>query len=209
MVHIRVGELPGARPHLTGATLGQAHAAAVAPRLPGLDGQHDVALLDFSGIETATASYLKAFVLALVRASQRGVLAMEANTRAENAGELPPLNCVVTVANLPVDVVEELGEVCESQGVPLYETVTWDDIGVRAVRLYGPVERALWDTLTAVAAAGPTSATDLHKTQRRVAISVTGWNNRLAELFRARLIKRDRNGRQLVYAPVADEVRRG
>lgn len=211
MVHIRVAELPEASTHLVGATLGQLHARAVASRLPGAEADHTICLLDFTGAETATASYLKAFVLALVRASQAGVVAMEgAAPPKETPGNLPPLNAFVTVTGLSGEIAEELVEVCASQRVPVCEAKKWTGRDLGAVAVHGPVDRALWETLEAVSVAGPSTATSLSEThRRRVRITVTGWNNRLAELHRLRLVHRGREGRQWVYAPVAAEVRRG
>lgn len=211
MVHIRVAELPEASTHLVGATLGQLHARAVASRLPGTDAAHATCLLDFTGAETATASYLKAFVLALVRAGQAGVVAMEGTAPPKEApGNLRPLNAFVAVTGLSGEIAEELVEVCASQRVPVCEAKTWTEGSLGAVVVHGPVDRALWDTLEAVAVAGPSTATSLMEAHRsHVRITVTGWNNRLAELHRLCLVQRGRAGRQWVYAPVAPEVRRG
>lgn len=63
----------------------------------------------------------------------------------------------------------------------------------------GPLEGTLSETLGWVTRNRQVTAGDLVRCDRNV--GVTAWSNRLAALFQQRLVKRHKDGRQLVYSP--------
>ena len=183
---------------VAGATLGEKHLAEVLAVLSSGGGGETV-ILDFAGIDHATASYLKALVFGLVRSAQ------------EDAGRTgaPPVDVFVAVGNLSKDVREELAEVAVSQRTPVIEALKWNKERITKARLHGRVDDALRETLDLLATLGKASATQLVETAGGSKIGLTGWNNRLADLHRLRLVRRTKVGRHWMYAPLFVEVARG
>jgi hypothetical protein len=186
-------------PNVAGATLGQEHLNKVLGALNRIVGDPgEIVVLDFEGTETATASYMKATVLALLRQGREGA-------------EGGFLNLIFpVVANLSAEVAEELDQVLIANRLPCIEALTLSSTRVQRGRVRGVLDAALGETLAALVSEGAASATQLFETRRKeVPISVTGWNNRLAELHRFRLAWRRKHGRQWVYEPITEEVIRG
>jgi hypothetical protein len=185
--------------NVAGATLGQDHLKQVLVALPEIIAEPgEIVVLDFEGTETATASYMKATVLALL---QRG--GDDADGRAPNL-------VFPVVTNLSAEIAEELDQVLIANRLPCIEALTFSETRVQQGRVRGVLEAALSETLSALVSGGAASATQLFETRRKeVPISVTGWNNRLAELHRIRLAWRRKQGRQWVYEPIIAEVVRG
>ncbi|HZI15073.1 MAG TPA: hypothetical protein VE153_32175 [Myxococcus sp.] len=186
---------------LFGATAGQDHIAPLLEKLqaspPG-----ETVIYDFSGVEHATASYLRATVLRLLRASLRSNVETDSqSTSPRPAGE--SLDIFLLVANLSEDVAEEFQTVLESQGLACLEATRWDDKRPIQARVRGVLEGVLRDTLVRVVTARNATATMLAE---REPPNVTGWNNRLAELYRMRLVTRVKEGRQWIYSAVCSEV---
>jgi hypothetical protein len=184
-----------------GATTGQEHIAPLLAQLRAVPAG-EVILYDLSGVEHTTASYLRATVLRLLNASIRAATETDgAPDPAGSTGEL--LNIFPVVANLSEDVAEELQTVLESQGCACLEATQWNDKGILQARIRGVLEGVLRDTLVRVVTARSTTATMLAE---REPPNTTGWNNRLAELYRMRLINRAKEGRQWIYSSICSEV---
>jgi hypothetical protein len=182
--------------------MGQKHLEYLKPHLrtasPG-----EVVIFDLQGIEATSASYFKATVIWLLKAAQRAAERAE-DARLSGSEEQAVFDIFPMVANLASDVSEELQTVLESQQMCCLEAVAWDEHGVNRVRVRGLLDRAMRETLEFVAREKATTATALAK--ERNPPNVTGWNNRLADLFRLRLVRRTKEGRQWVFSPVAREV---
>ncbi|WP_434387423.1 hypothetical protein [Melittangium boletus] len=185
---------------LFGATKGQEHFAPLLAELRDVS-SGEVVIYDFTGIEHATASYVRATVLRLLKASYRA--AEDAGTSATSGMDSDVLDVFPLVAGLSADVAEELQTVLESQGIACFEATKWSAAGVVQGRVRGVLEGVLRDTLVRVAAARQVTASMLAE---REPPNVTGWNNRLAELYRMRLVKRVKDGRQWIYSAVCSEV---
>ncbi len=185
--------------NVAGATLGQAHLNEVYVALRGIVADPgEVVVLDFEGTETATASYMKATVLALLKQGDH-----------EPQIGFPQIVFPV-VANLSAEVAEELDQVLIANRLPCIEALACSNMHVQRGRVRGVLDAALEETLAVLVSEGEASATQLHeKLRAEIPISVTGWNNRLAELHRARLAWRRKRGRQWVYEPIVEEVVRG
>ncbi|MFO0575489.1 MAG: hypothetical protein U1A78_15960 [Polyangia bacterium] len=166
----------------------------------------ELVILDFTGIEAATASFIKATVVRLLKLSQQAADEAPAD---EKAAEGPLLNIYPCVHGLATEVREELSEVLVSQRLVCLEAMAWNPTQATAATLYGPLEVSLWNTLQKLTGTVGSTASQLHANHPEENINVTAWNNRLADLFRLRLVRRVRQGRPWLYSSIAGEVRRG
>ncbi|SRR5258708_7181972 len=144
-------------------------------------------VFDWSGIEIATASYFGATVLPLLRMSITGGMDRYFMHVGLNQNCFDELKLVVEYQNLVV-LVGDPGR----------------GDSIRNVRVIGKLEPVYSETLAAIRASQTASATTLHKGQptKGSKIGKTGWANRLSYLFRLRLVKKQRVGRELVFQPI-------
>lgn len=139
-------------------------------------------VLDWEGIEIATASYFGATLAALLR------MAM--------AGEL---DRYFIVTNLNRTCLDELKLVLEFQGLVVL-LGEWKGRHIQKVQVLGTLESPYAATLEAVQKLVCASATELHQGQHGGAvIGKTGWINRLSNLHRLRLIRKERVGREYKF----------
>jgi hypothetical protein len=193
--------------HAAGATLGQEHLGPLRKRIQ--NGAGEIVIVDFSGIESATASYLKATIVWLIQ-SARLVVGNGVNHGAARGHHDPiPLSIYPVVAGLAADVREELDAVLPGFRLPCLETLKRSDQKIQTGLLHGPLDQALLDTLRALTECGSGTASSLHQRFPDRKISTTGWNNRLADLHMLRLAMRRKEGRQWLYESVAAEVKNG
>lgn len=142
----------------------------------------DTVVLDWDGIEIATASYFGATLIALLRMAV--------------AGEL---DRYFIAANLNRTGLEELKLVLDLQGLVVI-TGEWKAGRLRKAQILGVLEAPYISTLEEIGQREVTSATELHAAQRsETAIGKTGWINRLAYLHRLRLIRKERVGREYKF----------
>jgi hypothetical protein len=203
-VHVLIYSLKSRWPddtELFGATKGQEHIAPLLEELM-VAPAGEIVIYDFAGVEHATASYIRATVLRLLNAALRATGDIDPQSApASSAPEA--LDVFPLVANLSDDVAEELQTVLESQGRACLEATRWDGRGIVQARVRGVLEGVLRDTLVRVVTARKATATMLAE---REPPNVTGWNNRLAELCRMRLVGRVKEGRQWIYSTICSEV---
>lgn len=193
--------------HVAGATLGQKHIELLRKRIQ--NGADEIVIVDFSGIESATASYLKATIVWLIQ-SARLALTNGVNHGAPHGPHDPiPLSIYPVVAGLGADVREELDAVLPGYRLTCLETLKRSERRIQTAVIHGPLDHALQDTLRALTECGSGTASSLHKRFPDRKISITGWNNRLADLHMLRLAMRRKEGRQWLYEPVAAEVKNG
>lgn len=219
IVIYRMAEQGSGSPHRAGAIPGQQHLAPLLDRLaggPSLDEPGEaVALdvvLDMDEVETATASYLKATFLYLLRragAVEAGVLrpldrSVQARDQVGRASQAA-LNIFPMVAGLSPDVREELDELLVGRKLSALEVVELEGQRILQARLRGVREGIVVDTLRILMREGEATAAQLFE-RYGSGINVTGWNNRLADLHWLRLARRRKEGRFWIYAPVAEEI---
>lgn len=166
----------------------------------------ELVIVDFSGIESATASFIKATILHLIRFSQ---LAADKPTGDAPSKGTSILDIYPSVHALSTDVREELVEVLASQRLVCLEALAWNSQEITEARLFGPLDGPLWTTLQALLESGGATASELHERYPDERINATAWNNRLADLYRLRLAARVRRGRHWVYTSIARVVNRG
>ncbi|MEQ1735321.1 MAG: hypothetical protein ABL886_02680 [Rhodoglobus sp.] len=189
-----------------GATLGQ---DVVRPHLDALArrrGEPSTVVIDLSEVEAANASFLKATLLELLWRGQ-------AYADAEDSPSGPPrdaLNVFPLVQGLSPEVREELETVLSSERMPALESVVSDADRIVSGRVLGRLDDALTITLAALTSEGSSTAPQLcEKYPQRNVIKATAWNNRLADLYRHRLVTRERAGRQWIYGAIAKELADG
>jgi hypothetical protein len=194
--------------HVYGATMARVDLRLIVEDLiriaPSANGALDV-VLDFTGIVSATSSYLKRSVLWLYDCAR---LAAEGG-HAGALDDLPiPLDIYVFITGLADDVCAELKEVLLQQNRICLEVPPDVTDSIPQARLLGPLDQALRDTLDALARTHRATATELHQAyiSDRQKITVNAWNNRLSDLFCKRLARRSKVGRHWVYEPVVPEV---
>lgn len=192
-----------------GATMGQQHIAPLVDALRGSRHVSQVILLDFAGIEVTNASYLKATALWLLRGGIAHADVEDERIRTAPAG-LEAFNVFPVAMNLSGEVREEFDTLLRSERLPFLavESSEGDRI-VRAVQM-GHLEPALEETMTALSEEQRATATALcERYPRKPPIKPSAWSNRLSELHRLRLARREREGRQWFYMSLADEVQHG
>ncbi len=196
--------------HLHGATLGQQHRKSLCDALEGYhelgEGAGALLVVDFAGVLSVTASYLKPIVLAFIRA---GIHFAEGSVPADPRA-LPPLNVFPVVTALSAEIAEELSEVLNSSRLLCLEALEHEGSSVGAARLLGTPEPSIVQTLDALVNEESATAGQLcERYPMNPPITPNAWSNKLAELYRLRLASRVRTGRQLIYSPIAKRVLHG
>jgi hypothetical protein len=194
-MRVSIKELSKSATHLAGATNGQQHLQQIVERLD-TEGEGETVFLDFTGIESATSSYLKAVLFAFFEDAQR---------RESGALVKPAFPVLVGLSEVVREEVSQLASFAVRQFVEGLK-VRGDE--VLLAMLYGKLDRALEATLTALVAKGAATATALHAAAGNEP-AITAWNNRLADLYAKRLVKRRRAGKQWIYEPIAREFKNG
>ncbi len=203
---------PAEKPiHATGATLGQEHLKALRQRLQntGDNITEEIVVVDFSKIKSATASYLKATIVWLIQCARLNANDGLNHSQSSGPHELVPLPIYPLVAGLTAEVRSELDDVLPAYRLPCLEMLKRSEGKILRAALHGPLDDALADTLRVLTKCGAATASSLQNRFKDRGISTTGWNNRLADLYKVRLAVRKKVGRQWLYEPVAVEVKNG
>jgi hypothetical protein len=192
-----------------GATMGQKLLAPLLDQLRAFGREDQVVILDLAGIEVANASFLKATALWLQRAGAVFADLEEGRTRGPVVGP-EPLNVFPLLANAGPEVLEEIDTILRSEQIPLLVAVLSEGDRIVKARRMGHLDLALEETLTALAKERTATASSLcERYPQKPPIKSPAWSNRLAELYRLRLARRDREGRQWRYVSLAEEVLHG
>lgn len=142
----------------------------------------ETVVLDWEGVEIATASYFGATLVALLRMAV--------------AGEL---DRYFIAANLNKTCLDELKLVLDLQGLVVLAG-EWRGGRVRNAQVLGALEAPYRSTLAVIGEREVASATELHTAQEPgTAIGKTGWINRLSYLHKLRLIRKERVGREYKF----------
>lgn len=188
MLRVAMRDFAGELPHLAGATRAEELARALSMQAAS----GETILFDFTGMETVTASFLKALVYPFLE---------DGKTVDESAkkGIFP------FVFGVNDSVREELVCLTELTGRPVMEATRLQGEDVVAARVYGELVPALAATLQELVARSTATATGLHAEGLK-RMTVNAWNNRLADLYVRRLARRTLAGKQLIYAPAAKRL---
>jgi hypothetical protein len=155
--------------------------SAVESTAPG-----ETIVLDWKGIEIASASYFGSTFVTLLRMAINGELDRYFILVGLNKTAMEELKLVLDLQQL-VALVGDL-----------------KDGKVKNLQIVGSLDPAYAETLEALQQKAPVSATELHK-HSRSKIGKTGWINRLTNLHRLRLAKKERVGREYVFEALGRE----
>ena len=152
----------------------------------------ETVVLDWSGVEIATASYFGATFVPLLRMAMAG-----------------QLDRYFVVTGLNKTCLDELKLVLELQGLVTLAG-EWKEGGVCNAEILGLLDPAYVETFEAVQRVEAASATELFKKHAsRNRIGKTGWINRLSNLHRLRLLRKQRVGREYVFQALSKGRSRG
>lgn len=207
--------------HAHGWVLGEEHLHPLLKRLESelrettADGV--IVILDFTGITSVTASYLKATLLWLLEAGRLSAEDHPLAARTTRAGRRNPWPMAVypMVTGISEEIAEELVEVLSGQKCVCLDVIEERQDVITKAKLLGPLDRLLLWTMDALSREGAATAAQLHERYQadnldaHKTISSSGWSNRLADLYGLRLVRRWKLGKQFVYEPIAKEVFRG
>jgi len=193
--------------HARGVQLGKLHLEKmleIIGRGPHPDAPGQLVIWDFTGVESATFSYLKATVLSLLRYS--GVTIDGEDSRLLG----PPLNIFPVLFGLNTEVREELDILLASRKIFSLEVIQFnkhnstDNISIGEIR--GGEDKVVMETVRALSKAKSATASELQKLSKSPA-GVTAWNNRLAYLYMLRLARRRKYERQLIYESLSSSIK--
>ncbi|MDX1923965.1 MAG: hypothetical protein SFT91_01860 [Rickettsiaceae bacterium] len=182
MIRIVISKFFSNTSQLWGATPGDRLWREVLRNVSVNVGTPNLVLYDFSEVEAVNASFLKASVLPCYR--DIGLL--------DNNVVFP------IVCNLNNEVEDEFLELLTSRKLAISQLDN-------KITILGNIETMLMDTLELLNSLDSSSAPELYKNFDSK-IGVTGWNNRLNELYNLRLVSRKKFGRTWIYKSIAKEV---
>lgn len=192
-----------------GATLGAEHFAAICEQIrtaPTTLGTETMVPLDFLGIEDATPSYIKATVLALHQSGRLFAGVLNHDEATDVGTQLPKLNITVGILNASAAVQTCIHEVFALRGLGILSGTKQQQDRFESAVFLGELEPKIIHTLVVTSAFSNFTAPELQKQITEEETSVNGWNNRLAELHRHRLIRRKSEGRALRFFPLASTI---
>jgi hypothetical protein len=188
MARITIAKLKPASPRLNGAVTGEAHAQQVRKIVSEAPpAEADIVVLDYRGIEGASASYLKRLLNPFYGSSDDpGAFTREVSPVAINVDS--------------DDLKEDLGDYLLAKGRVLVVA------RMKAGRptfssLLGRLDGAAAETFKELRELKRTTALQLFEKHAKLTTNQTAWNNRLAQLVEMRLARRGREGRFWIYEP--------
>jgi hypothetical protein len=173
---IKVKETIGRESPLAGAINGASDRGALVAACSGASGA--LRIVDFSGLEVITSSYLVAAFSFLWE------------------GRVPLEPVPVVYVNAGAHLAAELDHAFRAAGVAGW-LGSWDGSRLNGVHPVGRLDEHEQLTLSVIAERGQASAPELAKNNE--GIGATGWNNRLSKLWQFGLLRRIRKGRLHLY----------
>jgi hypothetical protein len=164
--------------------LGRKHFAQLCSLLSDVGAGKSV-LLDFSGVEMVTGSWINEALVPLI----------EWATNQRN-------DVFPVIVNFDQQWHDELQMVAEWNHNCFL--VAKGNRFPHTAQLVGKLDVAQRETLDAVTKAGTVTGAELER--QHDGVRATAWNNRLKDLYHKRLLQRVKRGREQVYSPVVAEV---
>lgn len=151
-------------------------------------------LLDWSGIEVVTASYFGGTFVRLLRMTMTG-----------------DLDRYLILTGLNETCLDELKLALELPGLVALLADCGKKPTIRSIQAFGKLETAYVEAFAEVGRSKGISASELHRRHVRSqsGIGKTAWVNRLTNLHRLRLVRKQKRGRQFVFRPVSEESQHG
>ena len=213
MIVISVKQLLGATTQFgAGASLGRDHFAQIVERIRQAQATtaDDLVCFDYTGVEDVSASYVKATLLAVHQCGRLAAGTLSAGEVLGARASIMPLEVVVLAFGTNDDVKVCLNDVFAANGLAILAADVDSNGQFVGAELLGVTEAKAFRTLQLAARYDEVTATLLHSANSAELNGVTGWNNRLAELHRQLLLRRQTSGRQHTYRPlVKGEIRYG
>jgi hypothetical protein len=169
---------------LSGALPGRQALASILANIPSFSEPERI-YLDFQGIETATASYLRESIVGF-----RNYALSSLN------------NVYPVIANAAPSVLEEIDFLVKHLGDTFWCCNLDLNGTVSDAKLLGTLDPAQYITFQLLIQLGSASARDLAKHEPE--IGITAWNNRLASLAAKGLLIESRHGKTKIFAPVLE-----
>ena len=169
-----------------------------------------VVILNFTGIEAANASYVRATALWVLRCALKGREAGD-DLQSADPWRIQPLALGgFFLEGLSEEVRNDIGVQLNEGRLACAEVVERDGEEIRTVAILGHLDTQLRRTLKClVELGGDCTADRLWKHFAQDGIGPTGWNNRLAELYQRHLINRRKEGKFWKYFTTFKEVADG
>jgi hypothetical protein len=192
MLHILISKLKPRSDILAGAGIGEAHRGQIVSSIVSAENYRPLVVLDFKGIQAVTASYLKPIV---------PIFYASDSVPAERSPY--PL-----YANLSASAEDDLHHFLMARAWP---GIVADFGGgrIRYRKIIGALQATPNETLRRLSKIGSGTANDLMQSAHGTDVALTAWNNRLAELARLRLAKREKRGRFWIYQPIVEVTSNG
>jgi len=182
----RLIDLTGGQTVLSGAMAGRRLLSTLIANTPSAV-TPTPAFLDFSGIEVATASFLRESVIGF-----------------RDYARLSLPNVYPAVANLAAAVAEELDFFVRARGDVLWNCELGSNDQVATARLIGDLDPAQRATFEAVKEVGAITAPELATRFADAQIGSTAWNNRLSALASKGLLIERRQGKSKSFSPLLE-----
>ncbi len=148
-------------------------------------------ILDWRGVEIATSSYLGATFVHLLKMTMAG-----------------DLDRYLVLTGLNRTCLDELKLALELPGLVALLGSVGKNGTIESLQIFGKLEPPYVQTFAEVQKANGVSASELHERPARtqIAIGKTGWINRLSNLHRLRLVRKQKIGREFVFKAVNKET---
>lgn len=194
-------ELKASRQHLFGASSAQADMTLIMRELQDRSPTSVVLVVDMSGVESISGSYLRATVLWALLCGQAEAKQTPVASLADPWAVRPlPLFPVLTQCSPAI--AEEVHDFFAQRALPVALVTEGSPPEIEKAAILGRLDGFLFSTLRSLCALGEATAAQLSETSEE-RITVNGWSNRLADLFALRLVTRQRNGKYWIYSPLA------
>lgn len=183
---IEIAKLKPRSARLNGSVIGEEHARQIGEQLAESIRGDELLVLDFAGVESASASYLKRLLNPFL---------MDAVN--DECARLP---APVVVNAGAKDLREDLADYLDGKTKVLVEAEE-NAGGFRYAGLIGRLDGAASETFEELRRLKSVTAQKLFELHRDRTTNQTAWNNRLAQLVELRLARRRREGRFWIYQP--------
>lgn len=184
---IRIAKLKPFNPRLHGATLGEEHAKQARTIIANDPELTDSVILDFVGVEGASASYLKRLINPFF------------SPHGDPEGLSRPIAPILINVE-STDLKEEIEDYLGGKGRVLI-IAERRHRQARFGQLLGRLDGAAAETFRELQAMKKATAAGLYERHRQETTNQTAWNNRLAQLVEMRIARRSREGRFWIYEP--------
>ena len=198
-------ELSPRAQHLHGASLAQSHLAPLMPDMCRPTAEPAIFILDLGQAASVTASYIRATLHWVLLCGQA-----EVQQKGVGGGidiwAIRPLPLYPIVTGCSPEIAGEVDDFFRSRNLPLLHVTERTKRELKSAHLLGTLDSFLATSLQGLTKLGEGTAMQLSKASNE-AISVNGWNNRLADLYHLRLVTRRRSGKFWIYSPLVRTIK--